>query len=129
MRGVAHDAYLFRLALFSFLITLAVYGAFLYCRRLYFRHYPAPAKVVRRTDMSAKVDLAILFKAGSSSLSKATIRDEAQQAEEQYTRLVSALKGAGLHAAGRRGESNQVIVLVWCPSDVLTSLVQKERWV
>jgi hypothetical protein len=119
-------------ALSSAAIILACYFLFLWLRTLYFRTHPlvTSAKVVIDGTMSPNVDLAIVFKAGSSSLLKSAIRDEAAQAEKQYTKLIDTLKSGGLYAVGRRGETrDQLLVLVYCPQEKIASLVQHERYV
>jgi hypothetical protein len=115
--------------LLSVVIGLAGYLLFLYLRGLFFRTFPTT-----RTPITAmalpNVDLVVVFKAASPSLVKAKIRADAKEAEEQYTRLLDALKSGGLHAVGRRGASQgQVIVLVSCPQEKMASLVQRERCV
>lgn len=128
MRHVPHapKGYLTHLAVFAFLIALLVYAAFLYGRRLYFSSHPHPH--LQSAPMAPKVDLAVVFRAASNSLLKASIREDAQQAEQQYTKLISTLKDAGLYAVGRRGaKQDQVVVLVWCPPEKLAGLVQRER--
>lgn len=77
-----------------------------------------------------KVDLTIVFRAGSKSLSKQEARDNALAAEAEYAQLITALKDGGLKATGRRGEkSGQLLVLIWAPSPKLMALVQRERYV
>ena len=131
MRHVHHapKGYLTHLAVFAFLVALLVYAAFLYGRRLYLSSHPHPhPHPPPSVSMAPKVDLAVVFRASSNSLLKASIREDAQQAEQQYTKLMSTLKGAGLYAVGRRGvKQDQVVVLVWCPPEKLAGLVQRER--
>ncbi|KAI0306043.1 calcium-activated chloride channel-domain-containing protein [Multifurca ochricompacta] len=76
------------------------------------------------------IDLVIVFRASSSSLllSKQQARLDAQQAEDQYTRLLETLRNAGLYAVGRRGErQGQLILLVSCSGHQLKQLLQRER--
>jgi hypothetical protein len=117
----------------SSLIILASYGAFLYLRRLYFLAYPPKLPAANNTPspaMDLKVDIAIVFRAATTSLLKSAIREDAKQAEQQYTKLVETLKAGGLYATGRRGSTrDQLIVLVYCPEEKLVQLVQKERYV
>ncbi|KAI9464809.1 DUF590-domain-containing protein [Russula earlei] len=80
--------------------------------------------------MHRHVDLVIVFRATSLSnhFSKQKARQEAQEAEDQYSRLLQTLRNAGLYAVGRRGEHNgQLIVLVSCSTQRLYLLLQHER--
>src|SRR6266849_7814172 len=58
--------------------------------------------------MLSHIDLVLVFKAASPSpaphFSKQRARQDVQDAEDQYTRLLTTLRNAGLHAVGRRGE-------------------------
>lgn len=81
---------------------------------------------------SPKVDLVLVFRSSSphKTLSKQEIRDEADAAEAEYSRLLATLKDAGLQATGRRGQKNgQVLVLVWSPMAKLVRMIQRERCV
>ena len=74
------------------------------------------------------IDLVIVFRASSIHLTKQQARIDAQQAEDQYSRLLLSLRNAGLHAVGRRGErQGQLIVLISCSVPQLQQLVQRER--
>ena len=74
------------------------------------------------------IDLVIVFKASSIHLTKQQARLDAQQAEDQYTRLLLSLRNAGLHAVGRRGErQGQLLILVSCSDPQLLQLVQRDR--
>jgi hypothetical protein len=76
------------------------------------------------------IDIILIFKAAvaSTHISKQKARQEAQDAEDQYSRLLDSLKSAGLYAVGRRGEhQGQLIVFVSCPSHQLHLLLQRER--
>ena len=80
--------------------------------------------------MRHDIDLVVVFRAGSSSthISKQKARQEAQEAEDQYSRLLETLRNAGLYAVGRRGEhQGQLIVLVSCSGHQLHQLLQRER--
>lgn len=80
--------------------------------------------------MTPKVDLAIVFQSGSSSLIKSKIRADTAEAERQYSKLIDSLKSGGLHAVGRRGASrDELVILVYCPQEKTTALVQHERCV
>lgn len=75
------------------------------------------------------IDLVIVFRASSIHLTKQQARLDAQQAEDQYSRLLLSLRNAGLHAVGRRGErQGQLIILVSCADPQLQQLVQRERY-
>jgi hypothetical protein len=114
-----------RYALLSALIAGAVYQAFReFRRRLLARARPP------HLSMAPHVDLALVFRGSTNSLLKGALREDSQHAEEQYSRLLQTLKGAGLHATGRRGEKQgQLLVLIACPQTTLTTLVQRERLV
>jgi hypothetical protein len=111
----------------SVLIGLAGYALFLYLRGVYFRTYPPNTT---STAMSVpKVDFVIVFKGASTSLIKAKLRADVNEAEAQYLRLISTLQRGGLQATGRTGASKgQVIVLVSCPQEQIAGLVQRERY-
>jgi anoctamin-10 len=79
-------------------------------------------------EMPPSVDLVIIFKGSSDLPSKQQIQTGVQKAEQQYSRLLTTLKDAGLSAVGRRGEKQGVVlVLVACPESRLSSLMQHER--
>lgn len=82
--------------------------------------------------MVRHIDLVVVFKAASPSpsphFSKQKARQDAQDAEDQYTRLLTTLRKAGLYAVGRRGEhQGQLILLVSCSGHRLRQLLQRER--
>lgn len=79
--------------------------------------------------MPPTVDLVVVFRSSSGKVQpKALARQNAQQASEQYTRLLSTLRKGGLRAVGKRGErAGQLLVLVACPPVVLKRLAQRER--
>ncbi|KZV63754.1 DUF590-domain-containing protein [Peniophora sp. CONT] len=79
--------------------------------------------------MEPSVDLVILFKTQSGpALNKQHARDEAAQAQEQYSRLLSVLTAGGLKAAGRSGkDQSQLLVFVHSSESQLTRLVHRER--
>jgi hypothetical protein len=80
--------------------------------------------------MPPHVDLVILFSTGVSVINKAQARENIQQAEEQYTRLLDLLKTSGLHAVGKRGEKlGELMILVNCPQQKLNTLAKAERCV
>jgi len=80
--------------------------------------------------MPPHVDLVILFSAGVSSTNKVQAKENIQQAEEQYTRLLNLLKTSGLHAVGKRGEKlGDLMILVKCPQQKLDALARAERFV
>ncbi|KAH9992718.1 calcium-activated chloride channel-domain-containing protein [Russula compacta] len=77
--------------------------------------------------MRHDIDLVVVFRTGSPSthISKQKARQEAQEAEDQYSRLLETLRNAGLYAVGRRGEhQGQLIVLVSCSGHQLHQLLQ-----
>jgi anoctamin-10 len=77
-----------------------------------------------------QIDLVLVFKAGnlSAHVSKQKARQEAQEAEDQYLRLLQTLRDAGLYAIGRRGEhQGQLLVFVSCSTHRLHQLLQHER--
>lgn len=81
--------------------------------------------------MRRHIDLVLVFKAvspsPSSHFSKQAARKDAQDAEDQYTRLLNTLRNAGLYAVGRRGEhQGQLILLVSCSGHQLQLLMQRE---
>jgi anoctamin-10 len=80
--------------------------------------------------MPPHVDLVILFSAGVPSINKAQVKENIQQAEEQYTSLLNLLKSSGLHAVGKRGEKlGELMILVKCPQQKLDILARAERYV
>ena len=80
--------------------------------------------------MPPRVDLVILFSAGVSTVNKAQAKENIQQAEEQYTRLLDLLKTSGLHAVGKRGEKlGELMILIKCPQQKLDELARAERFV
>ncbi|KAL5513194.1 hypothetical protein ACEPAH_3592 [Sanghuangporus vaninii] len=83
---------------------------------------PPPANV-------PKVDVILVFRASSTTLSKQEAREDAEEAEKEYALLLKTLRGAGLRATGKRGQkSGQVLVFVWASSTKLAKLVQRERY-
>ena len=80
--------------------------------------------------MPPHVDLVILFSVGVSSINKAQVKENIQEAEEQYTRLLNLLRASGLHAVGKRGEKlGDLMILVKCPEEKLNVLARAERFV
>lgn len=78
--------------------------------------------------MSPAVDLVLVFKGTSRSLSKTKALEDAQNAEADYTRLIQTLTAAGLKATGRRGQrQGQLLVIIWATPHKVAQLVQKER--
>ncbi|KDQ51062.1 hypothetical protein JAAARDRAFT_185547 [Jaapia argillacea MUCL 33604] len=79
--------------------------------------------------MQPQVDLVVVFRTATKSFSKQQLRDEAEQAELQYSKLVTALKNGGLQATARRGDKQgHLLILVRCPQSLLTRLVHRERY-
>lgn len=78
--------------------------------------------------MPPHVDLVILFSAEVSSINKAQVKENIQEAEEQYTRLLNLLRTSGLHAVGKRGEKlGDLMILIKCPQEKLDALARIER--
>ncbi|KAI0046519.1 DUF590-domain-containing protein [Auriscalpium vulgare] len=78
--------------------------------------------------MSPEVDLVIVFRAASKTFSKQQAREDAEQGEREYTRLVNLLHASSLKAVARRGErQGQLVLLVACSSQQLRRLVHRER--
>ena len=79
--------------------------------------------------MPPRVDLVILF-FPEVSVDKTQTKDDTQQAEEQYTRLLNLLKTSGLHAVAKRGEKlGELMILIKCPQQKLDALARAERFV
>lgn len=81
--------------------------------------------------MRRHIDIVLVFRATSPSrappFSKQAAQKDAQEAEDQYTRLLDTLHNAGLHAVGRRGEhQGQLILLVSCSGHQLHQLLQRQ---
>ncbi|KAH7916667.1 calcium-activated chloride channel-domain-containing protein [Hygrophoropsis aurantiaca] len=81
--------------------------------------------------MPPQVDVVIVFRTSSvktAILSKEQARQNAAKAERQYSALIDTLTKAGLNAVGRRGESqDQLLIMVSCPQKILANLVHCER--
>ncbi|OSX64068.1 hypothetical protein POSPLADRAFT_1168220 [Postia placenta MAD-698-R-SB12] len=79
--------------------------------------------------MAPLVDLVLVFRSSSGKvLSRPQARENARQAERQYTELLDALTKGGLRGVGKRGENDgQLLVLVSCPQDTLVRLAHRER--
>ena len=77
------------------------------------------------------VDIILVFRAARTSqksLSKQEVKEDAEAAEKEYSRLLNTLRGSGLRATGKRGKtSGQLLVFVWAPVARLAKLVQRER--
>ncbi|KAG8929463.1 hypothetical protein FRC02_005555 [Tulasnella sp. 418] len=68
------------------------------------------------------VDLVIVFRTDAKSKQKAA------DAEQAYTRLITALKNGGLIVTGKRGtKDGEALVFVSAPAELLANMVQKER--
>ncbi|KAH9839977.1 DUF590-domain-containing protein [Rhodofomes roseus] len=79
--------------------------------------------------MPPQVDLVLVFRSSPARvLSRRDARENARQAERQYTKLLEVLQTGGLRAVGKRGENDgQLLVLVSCPQSTLARLAQRER--
>src|SRR5712691_10258341 len=93
---------------------------------------PACLATVLEHSMHRPRDIVIVvvFRASIPSIhiSKQKARQEAQEAEDQYSRLLDLLRKSGLYAVGRRGEhQGQLIVLVSYSGHQLGLLLQRER--
>ena len=74
------------------------------------------------------VDLVVVFNAANDAYSKEELREKAEAAEAEYSRLLNSLKDSGLKATGRRGEkAGQLLIFIWSPMDKLANLVYRER--
>jgi len=74
--------------------------------------------------MAPAADIVIIFR------SSAKTKQEGIDTEEEYTRLISTLKNAGLKVVGKKGsKQGQTLVFVSAPEHKLANLVQKERCV
>ncbi|CCM01832.1 uncharacterized protein FIBRA_03900 [Fibroporia radiculosa] len=75
------------------------------------------------------VDLVLIFRSSPGKvLSRPQARENARQAERQYSKLLGALSKGGLRAVGKSGENDgQLLVLVSCPQSTLSRLAQRER--
>ncbi|KZV98738.1 DUF590-domain-containing protein [Exidia glandulosa HHB12029] len=78
--------------------------------------------------MPPNVDLVVVFRA-RKTLSKQEAIDEAKQAEEQYAQLINVLTTAGLRATGRRGDGDEILILVSAPWAKIVELIQRDRHV
>lgn len=83
------------------------------------------------TALDVDADLVIAFRATKqASVSKLQIRQDAQKAERQYSRLIETLTRGGLCAVGRRGEYlGHLLVFVSCPTHRVQKLIKRERCV
>jgi anoctamin-10 len=75
------------------------------------------------------VDLVIAFRTPTSkSATRQQIREDAKNAERQYSNLIDTITRAGLSAVGRRGETQgHILVFVSCPQSVVERLAKRER--
>ncbi|KIY72484.1 DUF590-domain-containing protein [Cylindrobasidium torrendii FP15055 ss-10] len=75
------------------------------------------------------VDVVITFRASKDATTHVSQgKAAAAAAEEQYTRLMSALSDGGLRAVSRRGDSSgHLLIFVHCPKDLLKMLDRRER--
>ncbi|KDQ51061.1 hypothetical protein JAAARDRAFT_62804 [Jaapia argillacea MUCL 33604] len=79
--------------------------------------------------MPPQVDLVVVFRTATKSHTKQQLQEESEEAEFQYSKLVTTLKNAGLQATARRGQKEgHLLVLVRCPQSLLTQLVHRERY-
>ena len=80
------------------------------------------------TSPSVKVDLVIQFDATPDKAAKGDARLKASQALKEYNELLDTLHGAGFVAAGKQGNTDtEILVIVSCPWEKLTVLVEAER--
>jgi hypothetical protein len=78
--------------------------------------------------MFPHVDLVVVFRTSTISLSKQKTREDALKAERQYSKLLETLINSGLRAVGRRGATQgQLLVLISCPRRLLWTLAHRER--
>jgi hypothetical protein len=77
---------------------------------------------------SVKADLVIQFEATADKASKEDARNKASQALNEYNELLATLHSAGFLAAGKQGNMDgEILVIVSCPWEKLTVLVEAER--
>jgi anoctamin-10 len=92
------------------------------------RHYIFYPSLPTTIHMPPIIDLVVVFRTNTISLSKQQTRDDALKTEQQYTKLLETLTKAGLRAIGRRGETQgHILVLISCPQTLLGTLVHRER--
>ena len=78
--------------------------------------------------MHSHVHLVIVFSFPIKSSSKARLREEIRNAEENYTGLLRLLKSSGLKAVGKAGRRHgEIIVLVHSPLAKLNQLARLEQ--
>lgn len=67
-------------------------------------------------------DLVIVYRSSSRS------KQEALDAENDYTSLLAKLRSGGFKAVGRRGNKDgQLVILLSAPDELLAQVVQAER--
>ncbi|KAF9647312.1 DUF590-domain-containing protein [Thelephora ganbajun] len=78
--------------------------------------------------MHSHVHLVIVFTFPTKSLNKSRLRGEAQNAGEEYTKLLQLLESSGLKAVGKAGRRyGEIIVLVHSPLVKLNQLARLEQ--
>lgn len=74
-----------------------------------------------------EIDLAVLFRV-KHTLSKQEAKEEAAAAEAEYSSLIKALNTAGFRATGRKGDGDDLLVLIWSPWSKTIQLMQREKY-
>lgn len=72
------------------------------------------------------VDLVVVFQT-RKTLSKQEAIDEAKKAEEEYAQLLNVLTTDGLRVTGRRGDGDDILVLVSAPWSKVVELIHRDR--
>ena len=78
--------------------------------------------------MHSHVHLVVIFSFPTKSSNKSRLREEIQNAEEAYTKLLLFLESSGLKAIGKAGRRHgEIIVLVHSPLAKLNQLARLEQ--
>lgn len=80
--------------------------------------------------MHSHVHLVIVFTFSTKSSNKSRLREETENAKEEYTKLLWLLESSGLKVAGKAGRRHgEIIVLVHSPPSKLHQLARLEQYV
>ena len=78
--------------------------------------------------MHSHVHLVVIFSFPTKSSNKSRLREDIQNAEEAYTKLLLLLESSGLKAIGKAGRRHgEIIVLVHSPLAKLNQLARLEQ--
>ena len=78
--------------------------------------------------MHAHVHLVVVFTFPTKSSNKSRLREEIQNAEEGYTKLLRLLESSGLKATGKAGRRHgEIIIFVHSPLAKLNQLARLEQ--